>query len=237
MAPWKKRGKKEVIPDAAPEPAPENAEDVSKATVPKAVVKPLSTLDRVDKALESSAGPAPLTSPLPPRASDHEATQLLSALSLLRSKDRAERQASDHEAHPDAAKWRTPATFDKWLENEAKQARERMKAANALAESRGAEFKDEDPYTARRAFMWSRMASRYVEGVAKYTWVNARRVAAAKVRAKREFQEKAKRAAMKAKQEKADAERKPPADPRAVGMIATFGGVLCAVGFPAVLVI
>lgn len=207
MAPWKKRGKKEVIPDAAPEPAPENAEDVSKATVPKAVVKPLSTLDRVDKALESSAGPAPLTSPLPPRA------------------------------HPDAAKWRTPATFDKWLENEAKQARERMKAANALAESRGAEFKDEDPYTARRAFMWSRMASRYVEGVAKYTWVNARRVAAAKVRAKREFQEKAKRAAMKAKQEKADAERKPPADPRAVGMIATFGGVLCAVGFPAVLVI
>jgi len=139
------------------------------------------------------------------------------------------------EAHPDAEKWNTPSRFDKWLAEEAKKARERMKAMNALALSRGSEYKDEDPYMARRAFQWARMASRYVEGVSKYAWVTARRARAAKELGRRKTEEEARRAALIASQEQADAERKPPADPRAVGLLATAGGVMCAMGFPAAL--
>jgi len=138
------------------------------------------------------------------------------------------------DVHPDAEKWRNPASFDKWLAEEAKKARERLRAANALAEAKGAEYKDEDPYMARRAFQWSRLASRYVEGVSKYAWVQARRMKAIKDSAQRKAQEEARRAAVIALQEKADAERKPPADLRAVGLVATFGGVMCAAGVPVI---
>lgn len=136
------------------------------------------------------------------------------------------------EVHPDAEKWKTPASFDKWLDEEAKKARERLKAYNALAEAGGAEYRDEDPYLARRVFRWARVSSRYVEEVQKFAWVQARRIRAVKEAARRKQEEEERRAEKIALQEKADAERMPPADLRAVGLVAAFGGVMCAAGVP-----